>query len=88
MAQYIIRRFLLSIPVLFGIMFLVFVLARVLPGNPCVDDPRRTRHAGAVPTQFAIRFGLDQPMPVQFLTYLGTVLDGQPGHVHQVPACR
>ena len=36
MTHFIIRRLLLSIPVLFGIVLLVFVLARVIPGDPCV----------------------------------------------------
>ena len=35
MIQFIIRRLLLSIPVLFGVVFLVFVLARLIPGDPC-----------------------------------------------------
>ena len=33
--QFIIRRLLVTIPVLFGIVFIVFVLARILPGDPC-----------------------------------------------------
>ena len=35
MTRYIVRRILLTIPVLFGIVILVFVLDRVLPGNAC-----------------------------------------------------
>ena len=35
MVRYIIRRLLLSIPVLFGVVLIVFVLARVIPGDPC-----------------------------------------------------
>lgn len=36
MTRFIIRRLLLSIPVLLGIVFLVFSLARLIPGDPCV----------------------------------------------------
>jgi peptide/nickel transport system permease protein len=36
MTRFLIRRLLLSIPVLFGIVFIVFALARIIPGDPCV----------------------------------------------------
>ena len=35
MTAYIVRRLLLTIPVLFGILLLVFFLGRVLPGSFC-----------------------------------------------------
>jgi peptide/nickel transport system permease protein len=78
MPRYIIRRLVLSIPVLFGIVLLVFVLARVIPGNPCVDALGER----ATPTQVAqcqTRLGLDQPMYSQFVKYLGQVATGDLG---------
>ena len=36
MTRFLIHRFLSSIPVLFGIITAVFVLARVIPGDPCI----------------------------------------------------
>ena len=36
MTRFLIRRLLLSIPVLIGIVFVVFALARIIPGDPCV----------------------------------------------------
>jgi peptide/nickel transport system permease protein len=59
MARFIIRRLLVTIPVLFGIVFLVFVLARVLPGDPCraVLGERAT---DAVCDAFIVRYGLDE----------------------------
>lgn len=36
MIRFLVRRLLLSIPVLFGIVFIVFALARIIPGDPCV----------------------------------------------------
>ena len=35
MFQYIVRRILSAIPVLFGILVVTFVLARMIPGDPC-----------------------------------------------------
>ncbi len=78
MTRFIIRRLLVTIPVLFGLVFLVFVLARVVPGDPCraVLGERAT---DAVCDAFIIRYGLDQPIPVQFGLYLGQLAQGDLG---------
>lgn len=36
MTRFILRRVLVSIPVVFGIVFVVFALARIIPGDPCI----------------------------------------------------
>ncbi|MEY3495525.1 MAG: hypothetical protein RI921_885, partial [Chloroflexota bacterium] len=36
MTTYIIRRLLVSLPVIFGILISVFVITRLLPGDPCI----------------------------------------------------
>jgi ABC-type dipeptide/oligopeptide/nickel transport system permease component len=79
MWQYIYRRLLLSVPVLVGILFVTFALARLIPGDPCraVLGERAT---DAICDEFIKRHGLDQPIPVQFLTYLGEVLQGDFGN--------
>ena len=62
----------------------MFVLARVIPGNPCVDALGER----ATPAQVAVRkvrFGLTQPITGQFLTYLGIVADRRPGQLDPVP---
>lgn len=78
MTRYVFRRILLSIPVLLGIVLLVFTLARVIPGNPCVDALGER----ATPVQVAdckVRFGLDQPIYVQFGRYLQQLAGGDLG---------
>ena len=35
MSQFLLRRLILLLPVLFGITFVTFALARILPGDPC-----------------------------------------------------
>jgi peptide/nickel transport system permease protein len=78
MVRYIIRRLLLSIPVLLGIILLVFVLARVIPGDPCTA----TYGEKATPelcAQFEVRYGLDKPIWEQFVIYLGSILQGDLG---------
>jgi len=76
--RFLIRRLLVTIPVLFGIVFIVFALARVIPGDPCraVLGERAT---DAVCDDFIHRYGLDEPIPVQFGLYLQQIASGDLG---------
>ena len=78
MLQYIARRVLSSIPVLLGIVFITFALARLLPGDPC-RAALGERATAKVCDAFMKRNGLDKPIPVQFAIYLGDVLQGDLG---------
>ncbi len=79
MVQYVIRRVLLAVPVLLGILFVTFSLARLLPGDPC--RAQLGEHAtDAICEAFAERHGLNKPIPVQFAIYLGEVLQGDLGN--------
>ncbi|MBA2299359.1 MAG: ABC transporter permease, partial [Chloroflexi bacterium] len=59
MTRFIIRRLILSIPVLIGIVFFVFALARIIPGDPCVAalGERANEQSCAV---YAASHGLDK----------------------------
>jgi peptide/nickel transport system permease protein len=70
MVQYILRRLVVSIPALFGVIFLVFALARLLPGDPCIAALGE-RATEAICNAFNERYGLNEPIPVQFVLYLG-----------------
>jgi peptide/nickel transport system permease protein len=76
--RFIVRRLLVTIPVLLGIIFIVFALARLIPGDPCraVLGERAT---DAVCNDFIHRYGLDQPIPVQFGLYLEQLASGDLG---------
>ena len=78
MLQFVLRRLLLSIPVLFGIIFLVFALTRLLPGDPC-QAALGERATEAICNAFNHRYGLDQPIPAQFVAYLGQLATGDLG---------
>jgi peptide/nickel transport system permease protein len=69
MAQFIIRRLLVSIPALFGVIFIVFVLARMLPGDPCLAALGE-RATEEICNAFNERYGLNEPVLVQFALYL------------------
>jgi ABC-type dipeptide/oligopeptide/nickel transport system permease component len=78
MVTYIIRRLLLSIPVLFGILFATFALARLIPGDPCraMLGEKATK---TVCDEFIHRHGLDKPIPVQFGVYVNEIAHGDFG---------
>ncbi len=61
MTQYIIRRVLLSLITLFGIIAIVFVIARLLPGDPCLSALGE-RATDAICNDFNERFGLNEPI--------------------------
>jgi peptide/nickel transport system permease protein len=78
MLQYITRRILLAIPVVFGILLVTFILGRLIPGDPC--SAALGEHATAEACErFAQEFGLDQPILVQLAIYMGNVLRGDFG---------
>ncbi len=79
MTTYIIRRLLLSIPVLFGILFATFALARLIPGDPCraMLGEKATK---VVCDEFNHRHGLDRPIPVQFGVYVNEIAHGDFGN--------
>ncbi|MFH1331336.1 MAG: ABC transporter permease [Actinomycetota bacterium] len=78
MARFVARRFLYSIPVLLGILFVTFLLARVIPGDPCraVLGERATDQ---ICDAFMERKGLNKPFHVQFGIYVRDVFTGDLG---------
>jgi len=78
MLQYIIRRLFASIPVLFGVLVVTFVLARSIPGEPCkaILGEKSTRE---VCERFTREKGLDKPIPVQFAVYMKDLARGDFG---------
>lgn len=78
MATYILRRILLSIPVLFGILFATFALGRLIPGDPCraILGEKAT---DVVCNEFIHRHGLDKPILVQFGYYVNEIAHGDFG---------
>jgi len=77
-ATYILRRIILTIPVLVGILVLVFFLSRILPGSQCYA----LLGERATPAQCAAfdhAQGFDRPIPTQFVDYLGKVAQGDLG---------
>jgi peptide/nickel transport system permease protein len=80
MYHYILRRLLLSIPVLWGVSLIVFVAIRLVPGDALVA--KMQGEFSSNPEQIArmrAELGLDVPAPVQYVVWLGGVLHGNLG---------
>src|SRR5688500_3415845 len=78
MIRYILHRLLASLPVLLGVIAVTFILARLIPGDPC------TAQLGEKATQeicarFNAEKGLDAPLPVQFGIFVRDILGGDLG---------
>ncbi|MEX2548240.1 MAG: ABC transporter permease [Chloroflexota bacterium] len=78
MTRFLIRRILTGIPVVLGVIAIVFVLARVIPGDPCRAALQEKATAAAC-AAFNARFGLNEPLPVQFVLYLRDLGTGNLG---------
>ena len=78
MFQYILRRILYAIPVLFAILLVTFMLARLIPGDPCTAmlGEKATPEACE---RFDRKFGLDKPITTQFVRYITNVFRGDLG---------
>lgn len=83
MQQYVLRRVLLAIPTVFGITVLIFLAMRVLPGDPiAVISSESSGNFVMTPDQLeAARhsLGLDKPLYVQYLSWMGDVARGNLG---------
>lgn len=78
MARYILRRVLLALPALLGLVLLTFVLTRVIPADPAAT----LAGDAATPAQLAeirARYGLDRPLWEQAITHVRQVLSGDLG---------
>jgi ABC-type dipeptide/oligopeptide/nickel transport system permease component len=79
MLGYIARRLLVSIPVLFGILLVTFVLARLIPGDPC-KAILGEKASQEVCERFTRRHGFDRPIYVQFGIYMERIVQGDFGN--------
>ncbi len=83
MTAYIIRRLLIAIVILLIVSIIVFFAMRLLPGDPLIIFMGRMAEAGSLSDAqmetLRIEYGLNKPLPVQYLNWLGGVLHGDLG---------
>jgi len=77
-SSFLIRRLLLIIPVLIAVAFIVFWLIRLIPGDPAIlmaDEDATPEQIDALRE----RWGLNDPIPVQFTRFVENVFQGDFG---------
>jgi peptide/nickel transport system permease protein len=88
-ASYLMRRLMLMVVTLFGISIIIFFLLRVVPGNIVdilFDSAGMVNPAEKVKIEREL--GLDKPIPVQYLAWIGGIAQGDLGYsyVSEKPA--
>jgi len=80
--QFVVKRLLLTIPLLLGIVLLVFLVLKMTPGDPA----RQIVGLRATETQLnevRDQLGLNDPIAVQYVRYVGRVLHGDLGYSYK-----
>jgi dipeptide transport system permease protein len=74
----ILKRLLMAVPSLIGVVIVTFLLTRALPGDPAAyfAGPAATKEAVE---EVRVRLGLDKPLPEQFVRYLRDLARGDLG---------
>src|SRR5215813_13005668 len=85
MLAYVVRRLLLLVPVLVGVSMVSFALLQLVPGDPALilAGEEATEE---VLTRIRQEYGLNRPLPVQFLAYLRRVDPVTPARVDAAQA--
>lgn len=80
MLTYVLRRALLTLPVLWGITLVTFVVSHQLTADPVVAaiGDQAAIHPSIVQA-YRQEWGLDKPLPIQYVDYLGNLLHGNLG---------
>jgi ABC-type dipeptide/oligopeptide/nickel transport system permease component len=76
--SYLIRRIIQLIIVLLGMTVVVFSLIHFIPGDP-VRAMLGDNYTPEAAAKLIAKLDLDKPLPVQYITWLGKVLQGDLG---------
>jgi peptide/nickel transport system permease protein len=77
---YILRRFLLTIPLILGITVVAFLIANAIPADPInANLPQSALNNPEIVNAFRAKWGLDKPPVERYLTYLGNLMRGDLG---------
>ena len=79
MLRFLLRRLAALIPTLLGVTLAAFALIRLIPGDPIEIMVGERRLDAAAHAALMHQLGLDQPLPLQYLHYVGGLLQGDLG---------
>jgi peptide/nickel transport system permease protein len=79
-SHYLMRRLALLVPTLLGVSIVVFVLVRLLPGDAVALQLQDARSSAADEAALRSQLGIDRPIVVQYVDWLGSLARGDLGH--------
>jgi dipeptide transport system permease protein len=79
MLAFIARRVALIVPTFLGVTLFAFALIHLIPGDPVENISGERGMDPARRERLLHEFGLDRPLPLQYLTYIGQVVRGDLG---------
>jgi peptide/nickel transport system permease protein len=79
MRTYALRRILQTVPILFIISILLFLMVRAAPGGPLTAARRNPNITEAQLQKLEEQLGLNRPLPVQYAEWMGKMLRGDMG---------
>lgn len=80
LAQFVLRRFLLSVPLLLGVTLVTFAVSHLIPADPLMAIlPERAANDPETVRMYRERWGLDRSLPEQYVFYLRNLLRGDLG---------
>jgi len=77
--RYALQRLLLTIPMLLILLTLVFLILRVMPGDPVAAMLGGRNVSPELMDEYRHKMGVDRPIPVQYAEYLGSIIRGDFG---------
>ena len=84
MSRYVLRRLAIAVPTIFGITVLIFIAMRVLPGDPLAMIGSQGQSIRVLTEEelasARASLGLDQPLHIQYLRWLGDIARGDLGY--------
>ncbi|HPU51987.1 MAG TPA: ABC transporter permease [Burkholderiaceae bacterium] len=79
MSRYLLRRLLIAIPSLLGISIVLFTVLALAPGDPFEELATNPNVPAEVRMNLRAKFGLDDPVPVRYVRWLGAMAQGDWG---------
>jgi peptide/nickel transport system permease protein len=79
MSKYLLRRLLISIPALAGISLVLFTIVAMAPGDPFEELATNPNVPPEVRANLRAKFGIDDPIPVRYVRWFGSMLRGDWG---------
>ncbi|MGH7310478.1 MAG: ABC transporter permease [Candidatus Rokuibacteriota bacterium] len=79
MSRYLVRRLLIALPALLGISVVLFTILALAPGDPFEELATNPNVPAEVRLNLRAKFGLDDPLPLRYVRWLSSMLQGEWG---------